>query len=419
MQIRLYIKLIFFIGIQIMMISSLFGSGVDERLDELKLPAVEIKDWKFKEFPIAAWWPPPGDATIEDFKKYKEAGFTIYAAIPNIGFEGAIDKAERTGLAVLTSKGVSLTDAENNKAVIIGSITGDEPRKEPDIIQQIGEVNRLMRQHPDRRSFFNLLPPQSQKKPDTNEIIAAAVKNGMKILSYDNYVMYDNGRSNESEHFINLEIMRLASLRYNIPFWAFALTSKHDNYRRPSESDLRWKQFTNLAYGAKGLWYFCYWGAYNRQNWEGISIVDPQSGLRTKLYDQVKELNQTILDMGDILLGLTSEIVVHNKPTKYGKQLIAGEHWISNVVGKDVLIGFFYDTQRNSYALLVNKMHGKNLSASATADDIEVTFAPWVKDVYAISWLDGITGRLNLNRGRISMRVFGGTGVLLRLGRDK
>jgi len=56
-------------------------------LRELKLPPVERKPWVFKGFPIMAWWPPPGTKTLADFKRYEEAGFTIYVANPDAGFE--------------------------------------------------------------------------------------------------------------------------------------------------------------------------------------------------------------------------------------------------------------------------------------------------------------------------------------------
>ena len=54
---------------------------------------------------------------------------------------------------------------------------------------------------------------------------------------------------------------------------------------------------TNLAYGAKGLWYFCYWGPHrwDDKGWDTKSIVDSATGEPTALYHQVRQLNETVL----------------------------------------------------------------------------------------------------------------------------
>lgn len=278
----------------------------------------------------------------------------------------------------------------------------------------ITAVHALMREDPTRRALFNMLPPDAQRNPATPEVMDAAVRNGLPILSYDSYVIYADGHDNTEVHYRYLEQFRQASLRYSIPFWAFALSIRHFSYRRPSESDIRWNQYTNLAYGAKGLWYFTYWGPTDWPNWDHVAIVDPSDGKPTELYPYVRAINRAVRDMGKTLLRLTSTGVFHTSPPPGQQPFSASRNWITDLRARDALVGFFRDPNGADYALLVNKQHGKGLSAAATADEIELTVAPTVRQVIAENWLDGTKGPVKLTDGKATLRVAGGTGVLLR-----
>src|SRR5688500_4313124 len=72
-----------------------------QSLDDLKLPPAPAQPWRFREFPIIAWWGPPGTATAEDFKRYKDAGFTLYAANPDTGYASVVPMARDAGLKVM------------------------------------------------------------------------------------------------------------------------------------------------------------------------------------------------------------------------------------------------------------------------------------------------------------------------------
>jgi len=390
-------------------------------LKDLNLPPAEKKPWMFKGFPILAWWAPPGTARFEDFKNYKDAGFTLYPAHPDMSFEKSLEFAARAGLKIMPFRSfqgfnMQRKDVEFPKDSdnIVGWITHDEPSGIEGVTAAITAVNLLMREDPARWTLFNFLPPQAQHNPDTQPIIDAAIRNGLPILSYDNYVIGADGNDNIRDHFYNLELFRKASIEYHVPFWAFALSIKHFEYRRPSESDIRWKHYTNLAYGAKGLWYFTYWAPTNWENWDNKAIVDPRNGAKTELYEYVKTLNLAVLDMGDILLSLTNIDVFHTNPPEGHRAFPKDKYWISDVVGKDTLMSFFQDPQGQAYALVVNKLHGLNKSARETSDLVQLTFAPEVKSVRAVNWLDGKPGRLKLTDRKTSLLIFGGTGVLLK-----
>jgi hypothetical protein len=199
-----------------------------------------------------------------------------------------------------------------------------------------------------------------------------------------------------------------------VPFWAFALTIAHPGYRRPSESDLRWQHYSNLAYGAKGLWYFTYWAPTGWPGWDPRAIVDGREGAPTDLYEAVKALNHAVLGMGDLLLRLRSVEVVHTRPPAGQRAFEPGRWWIAGVQAEDALVGFFEDPDGVPHALIVNKRHGPGLRARDADASVVLTFSPRVHAVHALNWLDGATGPLALDAGRASLTIAGGTGVLLR-----
>ncbi|QDU71455.1 glycoside hydrolase family 88/105 protein [Mucisphaera calidilacus] len=387
---------------------------------------VDKKPWVFDKFPIIAWWGPPGTAQPVDFKRYRDAGFTIYAANPDSGFDRAMRMASAAGLDIMAfrqTQGFGLPDRRvrytGHPSEPIGWFTHDEPHGPEAVDAAIREVHALMTQDPTRYALFNMLPPFAQGDPDTETVIDRAVAEGMPILSYDHYIMMADGATRDQAHYDNLDLFRRKSLEHDVPFWAFAMTIKHYRYRRPSESDVRYKQFTNLAYGAKGLWYFTYWGPVGWHRWDDVAIVDPRDGQPTDLYDVVKGINHAVLQVGDLLLDLTSVEVVHNHPAPGHKRFQPKTSWIAGIDAKDAVIGFFKDEQGNDYAWVVNKRHGPGQSASELADTITLTFDPTVVGVDALSWLDGQTGPLSLQNQKAKLTIAGGTGVLLRPRVDK
>jgi hypothetical protein len=390
-------------------------------LDELALPPVEKQPWRFDGFPIIGWWGPPGTATLEDFEAYRDAGFTIHATNPDEGFDQAMEfvrAAELKSMPFRQLQGFALpakqVDYEPHMDVIVGWLTHDEPGGYGAVIEAIMAVNELMRQDPTRWALFNMLPPGAQRDPGTRAVIDAAVRHGMPILSYDHYYIHADGTDNEQWQAEWLDLFRTASLEHEVPFWAFALTTQHFNYRRPSESDLRWMQYTNLAYGAKGLWYFCYWGPHGWENWDDVSIVDPSDGSKTELYEQVKALNHAVLEMGDVLLRLRNVDVFHTNPPAGQRELPEDQFWIARAEGTDVLVSFFEHDDGSQYAMVVNKRHGMGKSAAELAEEIELRFADEVRAVEVVNWLDGEPGELAIEQGRVRLTVHGGTGVLLK-----
>jgi hypothetical protein len=166
-------------------------------LADLRLPPVPRAPWRFREFPIIAWWGPPGTAPVSDFQNYRDAGFTLYAANPDTGYDDAMEKAARVGLKLLayrTPQGFGLpakaADFTRRNKALVGWLVRDEPSGDAAITESITAVNALMRADPTGRALFNLLPPDAQNHPTTGPVIDAAVRNGLGVLSYDSYVIH-------------------------------------------------------------------------------------------------------------------------------------------------------------------------------------------------------------------------------------
>ncbi|HXH84692.1 MAG TPA: hypothetical protein VNN07_17430 [Candidatus Tectomicrobia bacterium] len=397
-------------------------AAVDARASNSAPHVAGLGPWRSAAFPIVAWWGPPGTATLADFEAYRDAGFTLHATNPDEGFQRALDHVEAVGLKSLVFRqhqGFVLPALRDppfprDRASVVGWIVADEPWGEAQVGRVIGEVQRLRREDPSRWTFFNLLPPHLQRNPPTETVIARAVAAGMPVVSFDTYAIMREGSDRADLFYGNLARVRAAALKHGVPFWAFALTIAHRDYRRPSESDLRWQHYSNLAYGAKGLWYFTYWAPAGWKGWDARAIVDGRDGSRTELYDWVATLNAAILAMGHVLVDLRSVEVVHTRPPTGERAFPPDRHWIAGIAGHDVLVGFFEASDGTPHALVVNKLHGMGKGAADTADTIQLTFSDRVTSVEAVSWLDGVPGPLTLKRRRAALRIAGGTGVLLR-----
>jgi hypothetical protein len=115
----------------------------------------------------------------------------------------------------------------------------------------------------------------------------------------------------------NLAIIRNHSLRAGIPFFNFFGSMPFDNRSDVTESQLRWQALTSLAYGAKGLLYFCYWTPSGIDFLWGGAMITPKAypngstlWVRGTHYRQAARLNKKLLRYGNYLLHYHSVDVV-------------------------------------------------------------------------------------------------------------
>ena len=175
------------------------------------------------------------------------------------------------------------------------------------------------------------------------------------ILSYDQYILMADRKDDRIEpYFMNLDIIRAAALKYDVPFNSIILNTQHWKYRDPSDDDIRWQVYTSLAYGSKGIIYFTYAvptgdPAYT---W-GDALID-REGNKTRRYFAAQKLNREIKEIGGVLLGLNSVGVFHTGDLPLSTKPVPAENLIQ-VTGGDFILGQFTDGEGAMYAMVTNK----------------------------------------------------------------
>ena len=164
----------------------------------------------------------------------------------------------------------------------------------------LGRVVAYLREHdPKRLAFINLLPTYANEQQlgaktyrEHVERYIAEVK--PEVVCYDNYpcVGPDDWRG---DYYLNMELVREISAKAGLPFWNFALSTGHYGYRVPTKADLALQAFSDLAYGARGVFYFTY-GHVNAEGF-GQAIMDAE-GRPTPTYELVRRLNPVVRAWG-------------------------------------------------------------------------------------------------------------------------
>jgi len=128
-----------------------------------------------------------------------------------------------------------------------------------------------------------------------------------QILSYDFYPIAGEFPTLMNGYFENMSVIRKAALKANIPFWTYIQTCSFGNGRISTEADLLWNVNTCLAYGAKGIQYFC--GVNPQGDFSG-SVFD-RDGNKTEMYDIVKKADSMIAAVDEYLMcGKSKGIII-------------------------------------------------------------------------------------------------------------
>ncbi len=147
-----------------------------------------------------------------------------------------------------------------------------------------------------------------------------------KQIAFDYYVFSDGenvGGRNAAEYFTNLKLIKEAADKHNVPFWATVQAGNYvsGNIIRNSKDNAymtdgmtRWTVHTALAYGAQGITYYPLVQPYNyalqknilgmttsTYNYDRNGIIGAD-GTTTPYYDQIKNVNQQILAVDQVLL---------------------------------------------------------------------------------------------------------------------
>lgn len=330
--------------------------------------AEDVPRFQQDRFAVGFWVdPPPGDDMKARYKEIAEANFTLVIG-GNTNKPEDIAKqlkyCKRFGLKVLTLRSAfESVDALPDHPACWGYAVRDEPNA-ADFPALRKEVDAIRHARPGRLAYINLFPDYASAKQlgvaTYEEHVARFVEEvDVDVLSMDYYPIFQPNADGRDGYCGNLDVMRRFSQQRGIPFWNFFNTMPFGPHSDPTESQLRWQIYSSLAYGAKGVMYFCYWTPRGAEFPKGGAIITAE-GKRTRHYDQAKRINAELKSLGPTLMKLTNRGVLRVEP-KADIAATLAESPIESITEGDYLIGVF-EHEDGRRAVLID-----NYSATYTA----------------------------------------------------
>ncbi len=331
-----------------------------------------------KQFAVMAWGDSPSDpdqlrgmreaalnisgfCKAADLEKVRSAGLTCFVNDERIG--GA-DLMHLPPDAELERTVTALKEQIGGNPAALGFYLRDEPNAAE--MPGLGRLAAMLRKAmPEKWPYVNLfpyrVPPQRLGTSDYDAYVKMLVKTvGQPFLSYDNYSLV-NGEMLDY-FYINLEMVRRASLETRTPFWNCILANAHFNYMEPSDATFNLQVYATMAYGGRGIQYFTYVspeiGNYR------LAAID-QFGNRTPTWAMLQRINNQIHALAPTLARLRSTGVYHSPEVPEHGQPLSASGLIDSVemtqrmvrapVAGRFLVGEFEDAAGRPYFMIVNK----------------------------------------------------------------
>ena len=273
--------------------------------------------------------------------------------------------------------------------------------------------DRLKELDPDHWCYNNLFPTYAPVNEKDNYLQSRNYQEYVdkymemcrpEVLSYDHYGIRTNNVVT-ADYYENLEIIRTAALKHNVPFWAFALsTPLRPGFPEPTDGNLRFQLYSCLAYGARGLQYFTYGEA------EGFAGFVSHGGEKQPVYHLAKRVNREIQNIGALLLSLRSTAVRHTSPQPRGTTWLYEGHGGIRECSGEAVLGFFEGPKDSTYVLVVNRNPWRRSKVVLAFDD----------KIESVGEVDrsnpgGTVRAVNLDDGSLTLALSPGDGRLLRL----
>ena len=171
-----------------------------------------------------------------------------------------------------------------------------------------------------------------------------------ELLSYDHYHFATTG--DNDQYFLNLGLIRQAALDAGIPFLNIVQACTWDaGMRAPNGNEMRWLNYTSLAYGAQGLSYFVYFvDSFYQTFKEKAGLMMRPDGTTTAQYEAAMELNPQFVAVAAELQPLRSLGAYHVGKVPWGAEALPEQAPFSfDLTAKDnnpmpaegMLLGYF------------------------------------------------------------------------------
>jgi len=223
-------------------------------------------------------------------------------------------------------------------------------------------VADLREKDPAHMAYINLFPTYANNnqlgtKGDTITAYSEHLRLFMEqvkpdLLSYDHYHFTASGNDGD-QYFLNLGMIRKAALDAGIPFlnivqgctWASSM-------RPPNGDEMRWLNYTSLAYGAQGLSYYVYHapGHYYDKFGGNIGGMIKSDGSATPQGEAARKLNPQFVAVASELQSLRSLGVYHKGTVPRGAKALPDDapfsvkfsgEGLSKMPEEGILLGYF------------------------------------------------------------------------------
>jgi hypothetical protein len=201
-----------------------------------------------------------------------------------------------------------------------------------------------------------------------------------KLISYDNYNFYKNGKDG-TDYFLNLALIRNAAVKTGIPFMNIVQACNiNPDWRVLNKNEIRWLAYTTMVYGGRGISWFLYWGP---TSYGGLY----QDGKRMPNADFVASVNNEISILGPELIQLNSSTVYQTSPLPIGTLSIPDNSPVKIKNGQFIL-GFFANALTKNAFMVVNRDYKNSSTAqlvlnygNATLLRFNMASAKWIEEL--------------------------------------
>lgn len=330
-------------------------------------------------FVIGLWVPPQVKSGLEArYKEIAEANFTLVVGSSGTNVTQQLEHCEKFGLKALVEAREPYDKAPDNGACW-GYLLRDEPSTSdfPVLARQAEAVRRAK---PGKFGYVNLFPNYASAAQlgvaSYEEHVSRFIQEVKpEVLSMDHYPLMRPDKDTRAAYRENLEVFRRLSLQAGIPFWNYFYSMPFGDRMDPTEAQIRWQIHTSIAYGAKGVLYFCYWtpGKGNGGTGEfpkGGALLTAE-GIKTRHYEEARRINAELRNLGPTLMKLTSTGVARINTSQQEQAGLSGGpvQRIEGIKGdpaSEILVGMFRHADGRQAVVLVNDSYAHTAWTTVT-----------------------------------------------------
>jgi len=319
-------------------------------------------------FAVGFWVDPPADDKMDArYAEIAEAHFSLvigrFGARTPEQVERQLALCRKHNLKALVYYRASETEAIPDGPACWGYVLRDEPdaAEFPGLAERVAALRKAK---PGKLAYINLFPDYVNVHRVGTKSYDEYVERFLDevdpdVLSMDHYPSFHPGEPDGRDAYCrNLAVMRKYSVERGIPFWNFFNSMPFDRHTDPTEAQMRWQIYSSIAYGAKGVLYFCYQTPGGGRTFAKGGAVITTDDRRTRHWYQAQRINAELANLGPVLMKLASTGVYRVKPGDDPANVLAGTPIKDISVAPhdpplDLLVGTF-EHEDGRRAVLVN-----------------------------------------------------------------